>query len=228
MNIESYIKRLIRKAITSVYSQESLGDLPSIKIETPKDLEHGDYAAPIGFMFASTLKEAPHQITEKINNAIHDVDHVFESISSQKGYLNFKISTQFLREKIYDLLTNVKAFRHIETDNPQDILLEFISANPTGPLNIVSARAAAVGSTLYNLLKISGNKVTSEFYVNNRGRQARLLAKSVLERYKKSTSVNNPIYPKMAIREIMLGHLLRLLKMNSDLSWSQIRMKAIK
>ncbi len=205
------LRDLISEAIERVYPDSIIPADFDIRIERPDSLEYGDYAAPVGFSLAPILKHAPGEIAKEIALAIVSLrskkslgikngfrlleDKDFACISYVGGYINFKLSADFLKEAFRNIIGNIKSFRQFEREQSKKILLEFVSSNPTGPLNIVSARAAAVGSTLAKLLINYGHEVTTEFYINNRGRQAHLLAKSVLERYKELVHGKQPEIP---------------------------------
>jgi len=137
--------------------------------------KQGDYSTNIAFKIAAQKKMKPYETAQEIASQIHHP--MIESISVHKpAFINFTISNDYLLKKL---------FSEPETINigkGQKIMIEFVSANPTGPINIASARAAAVGESLVKLLNRTGYEAVSEYYINDRGRQSSLLAESVRQR----------------------------------------------
>ena len=116
-------------------------------------------------------------IAEEIASSFGEEKEVFSSVESVKGYLNFRLSENFLSEYADWALKNPSEFG--KQEKKQKILLEFVSANPTGPLHIGHARGAVYGDTLYRLAKHLGYDITAEYYVNDAGNQIDLLGLSI-------------------------------------------------
>ena len=159
-------------------------DLPSIKIEYPKDEQLGDYATPFALESARILRKSPIDIGNILKEYISRSPLVERVDVVKPGFINIFISLDFLHENLCALLKDDEGYSKNTQKSPKRINLEFVSANPTGPLNIVSARAAALGDSLANLLAADGHSVHREFYVNDYGTQVYLLGKSVLCRYR--------------------------------------------
>ena len=149
-----------------------------IIIEYPDNQNHGHYSSPIAMSLARDLKKNPRVIAEEIHTLIKD-NKMFDKVEiAGAGFLNFFLSESYLQSKLSQILTD-SCFGKNKSLANQNILLEYISANPTGPLHIGHGRWAAVGDSLSRLLKFSGAMVFREFYVNDAGVQIAHLRASV-------------------------------------------------
>ncbi|MCK4737958.1 MAG: arginine--tRNA ligase, partial [Sulfurimonas sp.] len=147
-----------------------------VVLEKPKDRSFGHFATPIAFSLAKELRQSPMKIAEELASSF-DNHEIFTSVESVKGYLNFRLSENFLSEYAGWALDNQDEFG--KQEKSEKILLEFVSANPTGPLHIGHARGAVYGDTLYRLAKHLGYDITAEYYVNDAGNQIDLLGLSI-------------------------------------------------
>lgn len=147
-----------------------------VVLEKPKDRSFGHFSTPIAFSLAKELRKSPMLIAEEIASSF-DNHEIFSSVESLKGYLNFRLSEDFLNEYASWALENQSEFG--KQEKKSKILLEFVSANPTGPLHIGHARGAVYGDTLYRLAKHLGYDITAEYYVNDAGNQIDLLGLSI-------------------------------------------------
>ena len=148
-----------------------------VVLEKPKDISLGHFATPVAFSLAKELRKNPMMIAEDLASKFENSE-IFESVTAVKGFVNFKLSNDFLTSKIDEALSLQEEFAKGETKN-EKILLEFVSANPTGPLHIGHARGAVFGDALLKVGKYLGYDVTSEYYVNDAGAQMQLLATSL-------------------------------------------------
>ncbi len=153
-------------------------------IEIPKELEHGDYATNIAFLLARTAKKKPEDIARTLIECM-DFQSVCEKVDvAAKGFVNFYVRDDIYRSALKDVADQgVDSFLP-EVGEHKRVLIEFVSANPTGPLHVGHGRGAAVGDVLANLLRKAGFDVTTEYYVNDAGRQIETLGKSVYLRWK--------------------------------------------
>ena len=145
-------------------------------LEKPKDLSFGHYATPVAFSLAKEFRKSPIKIAEELAKNFEKND-MFAEVNALKGYLNFKLSDAFLDEYTTWALMHEDAYS--KANNGESILLEFVSANPTGPLHIGHARGAVIGDTLCRLGRHLGYRVDSEYYVNDAGNQIYLLGLSI-------------------------------------------------
>ena len=147
-----------------------------VVLEKPKDRSFGHFATPIAFSLAKELRKSPMIIADELASSFEN-DDIFSSVESVKGYLNFRLSEAFLGEYASWTLKNPDKFA--KQEKKEKILLEFVSANPTGPLHIGHARGAVYGDTLYRLAKHLGYDIDAEYYVNDAGNQIDLLGLSI-------------------------------------------------
>ena len=161
-----------------------VGTLPYIEVEWTKDTAHGDYASNIAMVLASRLRKKPRQIAELICEHIQDDDSVIEKTEiAGPGFINF-----FIREAVWaTCLADVErlgtGYGFIDVGGGKRVQVEFVSANPTGPLHIGHARGAVVGDVLANVLAATNHDIFREYYINDAGNQMNNLGRSVLYRY---------------------------------------------
>ncbi len=147
-----------------------------VVLEKPKDRSFGHFATPIAFSLAKELRKSPMVIADELASSFGDSD-VFDAVEAVKGYLNFRLSEGFMNEYASWALSHEEEFG--KADRTEKILLEFVSANPTGPLHIGHARGAVYGDTLLRLGRRLGYDITAEYYVNDAGNQIDLLGLSL-------------------------------------------------
>ena len=183
------------KQRVSALLREKLGR--EVVLEKPRDRSFGHFATPIAFSLAKELRKSPMVIAEELANSFGESEE-FSSVESVKGYLNFRLSENFLAEYASWALDNPAEFAKQEKN--QKILLEFVSANPTGPLHIGHARGAVYGDTLYRLAKHLGYDITAEYYVNDAGNQIDLLGLSIQLYARENILHENVEYPESYYR----------------------------
>ncbi len=147
-----------------------------VVLEKPKDRSFGHYATPIAFSLAKELRKSPMIIADELASSFGESD-IFSAVEAVKGYINFRLSESFLDEYASWALGNEDEFG--SSDANDKILLEFVSANPTGPLHIGHARGAVYGDTLLRLGRRLGYDIRAEYYVNDAGNQIDLLGLSL-------------------------------------------------
>ena len=147
-----------------------------VVLEKPKDRSFGHFATPIAFSLAKELRKSPMIIADELASSFEDED-MFSAVEATKGYINFRLSEKFLNEYATWALENPDEFA--KGEHKGKILLEFVSANPTGPLHIGHARGAVYGDTLLRLGRHLGYDITAEYYVNDAGNQIDLLGLSI-------------------------------------------------
>ena len=179
MRPETYLKEQFQRALKQAYDLEH-----DIVIEKPRQAAFGDFATTTALNLAKTLKTAPRAIAEKIVAAFDDPRKLVEKFSIDgPGFINVTLSPDYWRSLLPEIIASGAKYGEIDLGKGQKIQIEFVSANPTGPLNVVSARAAAVGDVLVSVLNLAGFDAWREYYVNDAGRQIRLLGASVAARY---------------------------------------------
>ncbi|MCH4986189.1 arginine--tRNA ligase [Macrococcoides goetzii] len=185
MNIVQQQKEtLIEEIKQAILKAELVTEVPEIKIECPKDTKNGDYATNIAMVLTKLAKKNPREIAQAI------VDHldvkkanVTKIDIAGPGFINFYMDNAYLTGIITEALNKKDNFGKAEQPKNEKILVEYVSANPTGSLHIGHARNAAVGDTLCNLLSAAGYDVLREYYINDAGKQIENLAYSIEARY---------------------------------------------
>ena len=155
-----------------------------IEIQLPKNEEYGDYSTATSLKIAKENNLDPIKICEEVAELFSVGEYDFlEKVEVYKpGFLNFFLSKDYLIKNLEKIYALKGKYGENENRNPDKIIIEFVSANPTGPLNVVSARAAAIGDVLAKLSKLNGHDVFKEYYINDAGNQVKLLAESLLVR----------------------------------------------
>lgn len=208
--MEKFLREILLKAVKSQKSE-----VRSIEIEIPKEESFGDLSTPIAMGFAKTLKMPPLKIAEEIVNVIRvetEGFEVFEKIEIAKpGFINFTFSKKFLCNELKELIEKKEDFLKEDIGKGKKIQIEFVSANPTGPLHLGHGRGAALGAALSNLLNESGYKVEREYYINDAGRQLKLLGISVFAKYKQLQGIDYP-FPEDGYRGEYIDELAREFK----------------
>jgi arginyl-tRNA synthetase len=152
-----------------------------INIERPKERFHGDFSCPVAMFLAKKLKKQPLLIAQEIVENLKLDPGLITSVEvASPGFINLKLHPQVFYQTLERTLEENENYGKSTQGKAEKVLLEFVSANPTGPLNIVSARAAALGESIANLLLASGTDITREYYVNDAGVQARLFGQSLI------------------------------------------------
>lgn len=172
----------------TVVLTEALRDLgsaqPHVILEKPRDAGHGDVATNAALTHAKELGRSPRAVAEALLGRLAlDHDLIEAAQIAGPGFLNFRFAVPYLHSIAARALSDGEHFGESDELAGRRILIEFVSANPSGPLNVVSARAAAVGDTLERMFRARGATCEAEFYVNDAGNQVRLLGESVLARY---------------------------------------------
>ncbi len=192
MNPQEYIRQQIQAALERL--SIPLADVRLLNLERPKQEAYGDVASAIAMNLAKELKTAPRKLAEQLQAQLQlDSAFVHKTEIAGPGFLNFYLAKTCLQNSVQDILQEGQAFGRSNWGKNKKIQLEFVSANPTGPLNIVSARAAAIGDVLANCYTLSGFTAHREFYVNDAGRQVRLLGQSLSSRYMTELGFDLPI-----------------------------------
>ncbi len=160
-------------------------ETPPIIIEKPNDPDHGDTASNIALQLAGKLHSNPRDIAQKIVDGLEYNAHKIKAIEiAGPGFINFHYAAHYLYDELGTILQQGPSFGKTERRKDQNILVEFVSANPTGPLTVGHGRNAVLGDTLARLLEWTGAKVEREYYFNDAGRQMRVLGQSVQARYR--------------------------------------------
>ena len=178
-------ERLIAAAAAAIENGAlPAGELPDFTIEVPADRSHGDYATNLAMVSAKAFKQAPRKIAEAITaNLDLDGTYLERCEIAGPGFINFFLGGQFCIDVMKDIAALGDAYGHSDYGKGQKIMVEFVSANPTGPMHMGNARGGALGDCLSAVLDAAGYDVWREFYVNDAGNQIEKFANSLEARY---------------------------------------------
>ncbi len=185
--VEEKLKSIIKTSLIQLYQidEENL-----VMIEIPKDNNNGDYSSNIAMRLSKTLRKNPKLIAEEIKNNIENSNTIIEKIEvAGVGFINFWIKKNYIASIINDIIDLKDDFGLNDIGKNQDILLEYVSANPTGDLHLGHARGAAWGDSLSRILKKSGFNILREYYINDAGAQMVNLGLSAYARYAENFNV---------------------------------------
>ena len=197
-NYLSKIKKVLNKNKKYI-NFKSEKELNQIILETPPDKFNFDLSSNAAMILAKSNKENPRSIAEKIKEILLKEVNDFSEINvAGPGFLNFKLTLNAWIKIVEEILKTKKKYG--SNNKNKKVNIEFVSANPTGPLHVGHCRGAVFGDVLSNLLKFNGNKVTKEFYINDYGNQINYFAKSVFFRlretkYKEKFPAIDNLYP---------------------------------
>lgn len=178
------LQELLIHALQALISEGILESVPdNIRIDHSKDKSQGDFASNVAMVLSKQAKCAPKDLAQKIVEKLTDATEIERIEIAGPGFINFFMSQGSNNQVLGDILAKGDQFGLSEFGKGQKILLEFVSANPTGPLHVGHGRGAAYGATVSNLLRAVGFEVDNEYYVNDAGRQMDILATSVYLRY---------------------------------------------
>ena len=186
--LRSKLADSLRDAIQS--AQES-GDitfttLPEVVIEHPQDPAHGDFASGIALKLARSVRTSPLQLAHIIVRRLEPIDEIASVSVAAPGFINFAVKQAWLFELIPTILDSAATYGNVAVGAGKSVQVEFVSANPTGPLHVGHGRGAVLGSTLANVLAAAGYEVKREYYLNDTGNQIRTFGKSLYARYRQS------------------------------------------
>lgn len=171
----------------------------NIVLERPKSAEHGDFATNVAMQLAKPLRQNPRAIAESLIKALPSSEYIAKVEIAGAGFINFFLNAQSKQAIIQQVLKAGESFGKNNSGQGQKVQVEFVSANPTGPLHVGHGRGAAVGDCLCRLLDANGWQVTREFYYNDAGAQIDNLTKSVLARAQ-GVAADSEDFPKNGYR----------------------------
>ncbi|MFH1683645.1 MAG: arginine--tRNA ligase [Candidatus Margulisiibacteriota bacterium] len=183
------LKQQISSLVESVLKQLKITEAPEVKIDIPRQKNLGDYATNIALILAKKSGQNPRELAAKLVETLKNLDQqeIFAKIElAGPGFINFFLSDKFLQNALLEIEKQDEKWGHRTKDTgprtKDKVLMEYVSANPTGPLHVGHGRWAVVGDAIARILKAAGYSVTTEFYVNNIGNQVEKLEQSVLAR----------------------------------------------
>jgi len=183
--LKTHLQTLIIQALQSLIQNGVLpeGTPTGAPLERTRDRDHGDFASAIALTLAKIARRKPRDLAEQIQAALPPSDYVAKVEIAGPGFINFFLTPIAYHNVIQEIIEQGDAFGRGQIGAGRRVQVEFVSANPTGPLHVGHGRGAAYGATVANLLEAVGYQVEREYYVNDAGRQMNILAVSVWLRY---------------------------------------------
>ncbi len=182
MNLKEQIKEMIKSALNELYIKF---DPENIAVEVPKKREQGDFSTNIAMQLTKVLKDNPRNIAEKIVEVLSKNTNEIKTIEiAGPGFINIYLNDEYVFSGISNVIKQGENYGSSSIGKKEKIDIEFVSANPTGILHLGTARGAAYGSNLANIMSFAGYDVTKEYYINDAGNQIINLGVSLKERYK--------------------------------------------
>ena len=191
-DVKTQLTALLQQALASV--APSATDTP-IQLERPRDPSHGDFATNLAMQLARALKKNPREIAQQLLNELPPSSLVTAAEVAGAGFINFRLDAGTKTDVVKAVLSEKENFGRSTAGGWQKVQVEFVSANPTGPLHVGHGRGAAYGASLSSLLTFAGWDVTREYYVNDAGRQMDILGLSTWLRYLEQHDVTVPFPP---------------------------------
>lgn len=180
LRMNDYLQQIIADSL----QQFDLEELPEIQTEAPKDSSHGDASTNVAMMLAKPLRNNPRAIAQQIIDGLKYDEKKISSVEiAGPGFINFRFADDYLYDELQSILDAGSGFGRTDEHSGKKVLVEFVSANPTGPLTVGHGRNAVLGDTVARLLEWTGAEVDREYYFNDAGRQMRVLGQSVQARY---------------------------------------------
>lgn len=182
MNLKEQIKEMIKSALNELYIKF---DPENIVVEVPKKREQGDFSTNIAMQLTKVLKDNPRNIAEKIVEVLSKNTNEIKTIGiAGPGFINIYLNDEYVFSGISNVIKQGENYGSSSIGKKEKVDIEFVSANPTGILHLGTARGAAYGSNLANIMSFAGYDVTKEYYINDAGNQIINLGVSLKERYK--------------------------------------------
>ena len=211
MNIYQNVEHMLMEAFNTVLGPKDIVKIDQnlINVEPPRDKGHGDVATNVAMMFAKKLSIKPRDLAIKICNELDRNDEVSAVEVAGPGFINIKLVDEVWFKSLHFILKSGKDYGSSTLGTGKKINIEYVSANPTGPLHAAHARGAVVGDALALLLKKTGHEVCKEYYINDAGSQVDILGQSTFLRYKEvlgddSIVIPDGHYPGAYLKDIAL------------------------
>jgi len=182
-----HLVETLKERVAAVVAREGLtDDLEKIAVETPRDPSHGDFATNAAMVLAKAARRNPRELAERIAAGLAEDPLVAEASVAGPGFVNMTISAEAAAAVVRAALDGPAFTALARTDAPEKVNVEYVSANPTGPMHVGHARGAVVGDALAAILERRGHDVTREYYINDAGAQVDVLARSAYLRYREA------------------------------------------
>jgi arginyl-tRNA synthetase len=216
--IEGYLADRVRDAVDQAGLTPPGG--ARVELEVPRDPDHGDWSSNVALTLAKTARRPPREVARALVDAFEVDPDVLAAVEiAGAGFINFRLAPAWLQETVRRVLADPEGYGSSDAGRGERILVEYVSANPTGPLNVVSARAASLGDTLLRILNAIGCRAEGEFYVNDAGLQAELFGASVRTRFAERVGAPAPAIPDEGYQGAYLADLVASLDEAEGRAW---------
>ncbi len=189
MNLFTDFEKRIKNVVQSIEIKPENGsevDLSRVAIEPPRDPAHGDVATNVAMVLAKPLGTNPRELAAKFSEILKNDPDIHEVSVAGPGFINIRLAQSYWQKLLFKMYDAGEDFGRSQLGVGRKINVEYVSANPTGPMHVGHCRGAVVGDTLANLLAFSGYDVVKEYYINDAGSQIDVLARSVYLRYREA------------------------------------------
>jgi arginyl-tRNA synthetase len=204
--VRNQLAELVAAAVRAAQAAGDLPafDVPQLEIGRPKDPKHGDFSSTVAMQSAKPARMAPIAIAEAVVKHLPAANLIEAAEVLPPGFINFRLSPRWLAHLVEAVEREGMAYGHVDLGQGRSCQVEFISANPTGPLHMGSARNAVLGDSVARVLEAAGWKVQREYYLNDAGTQMRTFAETLFRRYKQLCGIDAPLDPMHYQGEYML------------------------
>ncbi|MDY0004974.1 MAG: arginine--tRNA ligase, partial [Polyangia bacterium] len=203
MDLQNSLKQILSRAARRLLDEAGIeAEAPEVSLERPKRPEHGDFACNIAMVLAKPAKRKPRELAEGLKAAIRDPEGLIGEVEiAGPGFLNLRVAESVWRRILGQILEAGASWGQGPLKASPRINIEFVSANPTGPLHVGHGRGAVAGDALARLLRMAGHDVTTEYYLNDAGTQVQKLALSIQARVLELEGARDPSLPEVAFPE---------------------------
>jgi arginyl-tRNA synthetase len=222
--IKDSLRALVQTALQSAQDDGSLPvfELPAIDIQRPKQAEHGDYSTNIAMVVAAAARKAgsdkanPRQIAQAIVDHLPPSTLIGATELAGPGFINLRLSDEWLQQQVLSIIEAGDSVGNIERGNGQRWQVEYVSANPTGPVHYGGARNGVLGDSLANILEAAGYEVHREFYINDGGNQFNHFAATLYARYMQLLGYDEPLPEQGYPGEYMIDYAKEIIEQVGD------------
>ena len=194
-----------------------------VEIEVPREPSHGDWSSNIALSLAKAARKPPREVAQALVRALEiEPDVAGPPEIAGAGFINFRLAPSWLQDTVRRVLEDPERYGESDAGGGERVLVEYVSANPTGPLNVVNARAASLGDTLIRLLNAAGWRAAGEFYVNDWGLQAELFGASVRTRFAERIGATADPIPEEGYAGAYVGEVAASLDETQGREWLKL------
>jgi arginyl-tRNA synthetase len=214
------LRKILDTTLRTCFEQGLLekAPLPDYVVEVPKNSNHGHFATNLPMTLTAGQRKNPKEIAAIIVKQLQQAENVFEAIHiAGPGFINFFLKRDQWHQMLREVVAQGRDYGRNDLGNGSKVMVEFVSANPTGPLHLGHGRGAALGNTLSRILSFCGYQVWSEFYINDAGEQIRMLGESIYSRWRQLDDPEYP-FPDLGYRGDYVAELARSIMEQVNLS----------